>query len=419
MVGLFLATALGAGCGGECREMACMGEALSAAWPGGMEAVGTLLERIEDPLERAVLVDELVEEHPEAATWLCALLGEGQGRERCHQVHSRPHMLAGEGRQGPEATQIMGRSAPGLANSLFDAVGTRAECPEGMSLASCQTRAARSAAVEEGVERAASFCMVLEEGRWRHECMFQAAEAWSQQGGQGASPEGVALCVAAGPFSDECLTHAIMHLVRSGDGPGWSGTVNDAAALQAAWEEWNAAFGAQLVDRFWSELLASSFANGEAWRGPPLDLPEAARPHVHAAAAMRFFLDTRLAGGELSDLGEASRRLADQIESGGPPPRRLGEPFGRITDLWADSEERGVAYLGNSRRAMARDSTVDLALCLLEAAARVVPPDLALIRGAREHPKEVVRRAAIRLEAALEETGEAGGRGRGPGGPKP
>ena len=72
----------------------------------------------------------------------------------------------------------------------------------------------------------------------------------------------------------------------------------------------------------------------------------------------------------------------------------------RVADLW---EERAadvsgtVVYRSGSRRLVASDARVDLAICVLEAAARTQPVHAALLAEGLEHASPRVHQTAQRL----------------------
>ena len=72
----------------------------------------------------------------------------------------------------------------------------------------------------------------------------------------------------------------------------------------------------------------------------------------------------------------------------------------RVVDLWdgrTPDVDTTVVYLSGSRRLVSENVQTDLAICLLEAAARTDPVMRALLEEGLEHPSDVVQQTAQRL----------------------
>lgn len=76
---------------GRARD-ACWYEAARVAEPAALPAV---LERIEDPVARDLVLLRLAVDHPERANALCAQTRTPTGREKCDRVIGRPHLSGG------------------------------------------------------------------------------------------------------------------------------------------------------------------------------------------------------------------------------------------------------------------------------------------------------------------------------------
>jgi hypothetical protein len=145
--------------------------------------------------------------------------------------------------------------------------------------------------------------------------------------------------------------------------------------------------------------------------GDPLDhVPEIAIPHVRAAAAWRLlelegrgertlesWVDVLEAALERRSKPGPAAAAEEVLTEDGKPPRFKGK-----VDMWtrdqAEDEVRPAAlYLGTSRRTTSEDSRTDLALVILEAAARMEPPWTELLEAGSSHPAEPVQWTAGRL----------------------
>ena len=78
-----------------------------------------------------------------------------------------------------------------------------------------------------------------------------------------------------------------------------------------------------------------------------------------------------------------------------------------VHDFWSHDREgeshlSASSYFGDSRRTLARDSTTDVGLSVLEASARKVPPSTALLEKARSLSDERLRWTAARLLEQLQ-----------------
>ena len=86
----------------ECPDAACRQFLVVEAWKGGPESVGHLLAQVEDEVELTVIMNRLRETYPDETTGLCDFLPEGLTRQRCHRIHSRPHLEGVEDCRGSE-----------------------------------------------------------------------------------------------------------------------------------------------------------------------------------------------------------------------------------------------------------------------------------------------------------------------------
>ncbi len=372
---------LSLGCGGgggleNCADVACKSELLIAAWDEGPEKADGLLEALSTELERVAVINALVQARGEPAASLCDRLAANPHGQRCHRIASRPH-LRHEG--GVEAAPTMGSIEPGA-------------CGSGMPGRACRALAAAESARRGQLDEATQHCQAEKADQWRQECHFQAAEAWMMEHGAERMPGATSLCEASGDFRGECLRHVVLSVVRGGAGQAWASAAVDARAIRTAFVGVDAEMGEVLVDRYWAEILANAWAGPRVGEGALPELPAEAAPHHRAGAAMRWIRD----GAEPKTLNAAVVSLEDWMNRTGLPLHRLGEPFPRVDDAWDSGNGSGVSYLGASRRLVATRAGDDLAVCILEAAARFGEQRVILESGL-EHPVKEVQETAQRL----------------------
>ena len=273
----------------------------------------------------------------------------------------------------------------------------------------CATRLARKAAARGDATGAAAECLALPTPRWREECHFSAAEAAVRLKRTDSYKNALLLCASAGEFRSNCYWHTGMAMsgaAPAADAPGaapWGQTREAVDEVRAAWDVEDEDFGEAVVQVVWGRALSEAMAVATTLDGTAVDvLPSDALPHLRAALAAESL---RRDGAEKRDLAtwvaELERRLGArtlEAEPGQGPNRRMG--VSSKVDLWGEGGDwPSVVYLGGSRRAVDPDQSVDLAICVLEGAARMEPPDAALIGQGLDHEAAVVRWTAERLLA--------------------
>ena len=102
-------------------------------------------------------------------------------------------------------------------------------------------------------------------------------------------------------------------------------------------------------------------------------------------------------------------RLIAFMEEVGPKNPGLGSAMGEVSDGWGQDlkgEESREArlYLDGSRRGVSGDLRTDMAVCVLEAAARLEPPDLALLREGEAREDPLLKWTAQRLLSVVDGT---------------
>ena len=94
--------------------------------------------------------------------------------------------------------------------------------------------------------------------------------------------------------------------------------------------------------------------------------------------------------------------LADRVVDGGPDPDFLVQFNLRIENSWTrdyagDGKIPATFFLGRARRAGSDDPTVDMTICILEAAFRQDVNTQSLLLEGEAHPNKVVQWTAMHL----------------------
>ncbi|MDG1482000.1 MAG: hypothetical protein P8R54_20585 [Myxococcota bacterium] len=281
----------------------------------------------------------------------------------------------------------------------------------------CQDSIARHACLQEqalqqvqggSAEHSAALCKRINDGIWQEECFFRVAERAILDGDQ-AFASTMGLCLEAGRFESNCRDHVRNTLtwhvppVDAGNLHSWREVARLVEAMLKQVSEKNPDFGRYIEEVYWAEVMEKSYSATEVVLGfPPGLLPAAALPHARASAAARMMTIEPTPSRGLSEwvealeLALATTRDFDDItllDGRRTPPR--------VTDLWvarATDADRTVVYRSGSRRLMATDARVDLAICVLEAAARSPQPSrAALLAEGLEHASPRVHQTAQRL----------------------
>ncbi len=397
-----LAVAL-SGCGAgeisDCADAECRRAHLLAAWDGQPESVATDLAQITEPVERVAVITALVEARPEEARALCGALPRGDdARRRCERMTTRPHLWQA---RAPAAAD----TSPWASIAPLERV-----CTHAVDRPVCLAAVAARAATRGDSRKAAAACNAEQTDVWRWECFFRAAEARAAPPRMSAYAEGAELCRAAGPFEDNCQRHLVHRATiyappATVDAPdAWLLQLDIAANIERYWAGRDPETGAGLVGQLWSEALEVSYQRADRVVGNPLlPLPPSALPHARAAAAWRLLVLEALSE-EGPENVPTLAALVDRLEAAlatrvrGPPSFAPGPEPASVRDLWVDDPGvPSVIYRGTSRRVVAEEPRADLAICVLEAAARAAPPRRALLAEGAGHPQALVRATAERL----------------------
>jgi hypothetical protein len=250
--------------------------------------------------------------------------------------------------------------------------------------------------------------MVIDDGQWRYECFFQAAERSLDPEQRGRLGDTIRLCLGADIYMSRCLGHisgTIAGLAPSAgveDRAAWERTNRLAAEARRALAPLDPGLAERLASDMWARAMARAYSAAQPVSGNPLDVVEpAATPHVRAGAAQRLMA---LEGDQDRTSAEWAARLDEALTArttGEQPPPREQEVTG-ARDLWSDTlpgEEAlaWVPYIADAKRAIAVDPAADGLICLIEAAARDGRTHERLFAGALGHEDRVVRWTAARL----------------------
>ena len=404
----------------------CKLEWVRENWAKDTQGVSDQVSREPDRILRTAMILTLTEHNPGQTNALCERLEARNDQRYCQGLNSRPHLRATIDDQAPASS---GRSQAGptlfidrisnaqLPQTMATGPVAKAECVAGQSPAACRTKLAMDYAGAGQFDVVGMMCRGVDEGMWRDECFFTAADHVYPGGGLlqvdvDVVTNYLALCFEAGMYRPRCVSHLYTALSR--DAPSL-----DQRGAEARWRHLDllgkaaaatlgasdVALGDGFEDRLWAEAMfrAVSQARGGSNQGLA-GLPQVALPHLRAVLALRQLL---LTGGAAGTLDAAVANIQAELD-GGPAPAgvALGDSF-TARDFWSEvlSTERGVDwrhYLGDRRRAGGVDAAEDIAICVLEAAAQARPPVKPLLVNGLSAESEAVRWTAVRLLAALD-----------------
>ncbi|MDP6931968.1 MAG: hypothetical protein QGG40_03590 [Myxococcota bacterium] len=428
-----------------CEDARCRRDWLLEHWDDASDLALQRVGQLPDPLEQVALVKALVNAGKPITADLCQAIPQGGERDHCYQYQHRPHLWEVDGaseapapRQGTSVATGQGdpaaagdgskeAAAPGrrfrLEESPLDAWAgvepAEVPCDDPLEPHSCASSLARQRAEAGDGQGAGVACLSIEDLRWRNECFFQAAEVRLSPRQTTSLPDTFRLCLGSGAYLNRCMVHAAGALgqsspMASASVSRWSGLIGAVQVSREELESWGGDYARRFEEQVWAESLASAYATVRPVRGDPLEVvPVSALPHVRAAAAARLL---ELQGAGEDSLDSWSQRLeqalADRTSFAHDTRPDKGSPHyhNKVTDLWVkDLDKEGevpwVAYMGMARRTFVEDPVVDGRICLLEAAARLEPPAVALLAEGLEHEHWAVRWTATRLLAEAGPTG--------------
>lgn len=389
----------------DCSDFDCQQAWVLAQYTADPRGVSEWIAAVADPIEQHALVSLVGEHWPGELKTLCQALQPGEALKRCETIHSRPHLWEGSADQVPVRPSMMPPGVVGpFAAVLASTAGT---CQDSIARHACLQEQALQQAQGSAAQHSAALCKGIDDGIWQEECFFRVAERAILVGDQ-AFASTMGLCLEAGRFESNCRDHVRNTLtwhvpsVDAGNLHSWQerARVVDAMIKQVSQEA--PEFGRYIEEVYWAEVMEKAYSSTEVVLGFPADLlPAAAHSHVRASAAARLMIAEPAPSRGLSEWVEAlevalatTRDFDDitMLDGRRTPPR--------VADLW---EERAadvsgtVVYRSGSRRLVASDARVDLAICVLEAAARTQPVHAALLAEGLEHASPRVHQTAQRL----------------------
>jgi hypothetical protein len=396
-----------------CDAPECRREAVLQAWESDPEVGLVRLLALPNEVEITAAASKIMTSYPDTVHTLCDKLQAGPTRRWCTHIKNRPHLKGAERRFADPGWQLSKHveDKPELLPSLGAVVPDPEHCDDQPDRHSCIRDVALANAKLGDAQAASANCEALElrgtpPERWRWDCNFMAAEQVIRHHSYGKYDQAVALCGKAGSYLVACLRHLQGLMARdapAADEAHPEGWAKLGAAADTVGQHWSGTtFGAALVDGFWAVSISMSMHSAESPSGDLLEhVPEAAVPHVRAAAAYRVLLDPKAAEQDLDGLVRMSAAVMDKRHKATPRGSRHEDH--RIAPVkWSRREgaRAGMAmvqYRGMGVRVVADVPQVDLALCVLEAAARLEPVRTDLLNQGLAHKDARVRWTAEQL----------------------
>ena len=373
--------------------MACGGSAppntLLDQWTADPTATAETIAALPPP-EQLAAVEQVLLSDPQNAGQLCAVLQDGDARNRCRQVQTRPHLW-----------RTTAAPTARLPSPLADLSPLTEPCGRHSNPQLCWSRHSLGRAQAGDEQGAAAGCLAIEAGRWQEECMFQSAEALLESRGASRYPDAISLCALSGSWVSDCLEHSVALLAQQAPptpGGDWQPVQTGAEMITARWQDAAPQQGRQQRHALWAIASALVYVEAPAVSGAPLSiLPEESWPHVRAAMAWRLLaLSPGASLSALSDgLTQASATHQDTVPPAVPRRALVGLP-----DMWGNASAPAgaevVPWMNVSQRVVSPDPVIDGLIVLLEAAARQ-PGRRGLLEAGRDHPEPLVAWSAQRL----------------------
>lgn len=229
------------------------------------------------------------------------------------------------------------------------------------------------------------------------------------------------LCLEAGTRRPLCLDRIARALAATapaaegGDPEAWATLHSRVRELRARLSPADPILADRVVQRVWAEALLVAYGLARLPNGAPLSLlPPEVEPHARAAVAWR--LSTRTEQESLAERADLVLELLSKRERrrGGAPmsAARVEVPSLWPTDLPGEEGLGFLPYLQGARRTFASEPRTDARICVLEAAARLRPPDARLLEEGLRDEDRRVRWTAARLLAEVLPDGPALARAR-------
>jgi hypothetical protein len=371
---------------------------LVTAWKTDPAGLSLQLEQEQDPLKKLHQITLLSEHLPGQTQALCSLLDSETDKDRCIQLNARPHLWAS---QTPKATQ---------KNTEEPAEAIDSSCPKDAIFHSCVTQQAQDAAQRGQLSLTHGLCLGIDSSTWRSECLFSAAESMVLQRGAHGYGQSVQLCLVAEDFAENCLQHLIMLLAQTAPNANtsastsWEPIVQAERAIQTSWSWRDPQRAKQDSERLWSEAIALSFSAARPVGGAPLDiLPKDKHPFIHAAVVRKLMELESPNQHSLDEWVQLTLTVLNQRHSQSKT-RAPVPPRADYADLWDNnSTHPSIPLMATSRREYADIQEADIAICILETAARLPPISSELFEAATTSKYPAVVRTTLRLQAKLQD----------------
>jgi hypothetical protein len=410
--------------GETCETAQCRQERVLQAWPRDQAEAMALWAQLPDQGEKNAAVSKLIDIYPGTVGSLCFGLPDGPTKARCQAASSRPHLRMQKAgiKERNDANPSLprdGRYSLKRASSLADVTPDQVTCESHEDRNSCLLDASIQRARQGDAAGAAAMCTsVTISGHsatlWRSECFFQAAEHRFDVDHVSGYPDAVELCSASGSYHALCQMHLVSLMSESvqgadvGDPASWAEVARGADAVAAVWAD--SPSKSSLVDGVWALALLRSMARTTVVSGDVLDLvPAFAVPHLRTAAANRMLNLSDPAAHDLQGWVDTIEAALQQRV--GNAPRET--PFQKIEivpEIWPREEALlaklpTIPYRGPARRVLAEDAHADMAICVLEAAARLDPVATALLKEGTTHQDPSVQWTARQLMKRVGQSG--------------
>jgi len=403
----------------------CRTTVLRTTLASNSQMAAALVVHEPSPEARWLLVSGVIQADPARARHLCPALTDAGLKKRCEQDTSRPHLYAPPpSRQtqpnqrtapGPHSSTLV--IHPGAASAHADAPPDPGTCTAGPDYASCLTELARSRAGSGQVASAAGACRAIQgQARWRGECAMRVAETVAHTRPPTEAGSAIEMCLLSEEWVGRCVDKVHLVLARhappaTADAAGWQPVVQAWQSMSTTWQAQGETLHALAQDAWWATVVTRAYLLVDQTTGDPLDhLPDAATPHIRAAVAWSLLRTSPRSAPSLTEQTDRLDAALTARVTGTRPAARTDPHSPPRGNLWAvDERDDGTIpaahYLGVSRRIVTDDRSVDLQLCVLEAAARRSTRWHPLVDEAKTAASPLVQRTAARLAAGIQRTG--------------
>ncbi len=409
----------------SCDAAPCRAAAAESAWGKDSEEVAQTLRTLDDPFERAALLEQLAYAFPADRDRICGLAPrDSPAAVRCRKLRLWPHLTEksepGGDRNGRR--KASGPSTPKLPSPNIELPTRPEEAVRGTCgrEAACLTDLAVEHAQQGATVRGANACLLAwpEGTAVLGECLLRVARVASREQGLSGLRDTLATCGLTGRVEVNCLHRALveaMPVPTPADHPDPAVVTEATRATELVQRMVPGRTGAIYADYMWSEWLVSSLQQAEVLTGHLHSLlPPGARPHLRTAGAWWLVQHQGLTPGIEALADGLQQALTTPVEPGWTTTERpereyttLNAAAGYRATWTRDRSKEGILpaiyCLSSGRRTVAEDPLVDARIAVLEAALRVAPDlDLPVLEPylARDQPL-ALRWTATRIHQDL------------------